>query len=209
MAGFTYTTLKQAIQDYTENTESTFVGQLNTFILTAEERLLKDSRLSVFRKNTSASMTSGNKYFPKPSDWLGSYSMSILVSGAHKFLLHKDVNFLQDYWPTASTTGVPKYYADFAVDSFIIAPTPNSAYSTELHYFYRPASITSVVSGTTWLGTNASQALLYAALIEAYTFMKGESELLSQYEERYAAALGALRRFGAMDESSDAYRVGS
>lgn len=209
MAGFTYTTLKQAIQDYCENTEATFVAQLDTFIKVAEERILKETTLEVFRKNISANMTSGNKYLPKPSDWLSSFSLSILTSSEHKFLLNKDVNFLQDYWPNSASTGEPKYYADYNVDVFLIAPTPNAAYSAELHYMYRPESITVIASGVTWLGTNASQALLYAALVEAYIFMKGEPDLLGQYDKRYNEAIDVLGRFGVIEEPTDRYRKGA
>lgn len=208
MAGFTYTTLTQAIKDYTENTESTFVSQIDTFIKNAEERILKDTQLEEFRKNASASMTSSNKYLPKPSDWLFTYSISITASSQHKFLLNKDVNFVQEYWPTPATTGEPKYYADYDVDNFIVAPTPDSAYTTELHYFYRPESITDITGGVTWLGTNASQALLYGALIEAYTFMKGDADLLTQYEERYNTAISRMKMLGEVGEVNDSYRRG-
>jgi len=208
MAGFTYTTLTQAIKDYTENTESTFVSQIDTFIKNAEERILKDAQLEEFRKNASAALTSGNKYLPKPTDWLFTYSLSITASSNHKFLRNKDVNFIQEYWPNASTTGEPKYYADYDVDNFIIAPTPDAAYATELHYFYRPESITVISGGVTWMGTNASQALLYGALVEAYTFMKGDAELLIQYEERYNTAIMRIKMLGEVGEVNDSYRRG-
>lgn len=208
MAGFTYTTLKQAIQDYCENTESTFVSQLDTFIKVAEERILKEATLEIFRKNATATLASGNKYFPKPNDWLSSFSMSILVSGDHKFLLNKDVNFIQEYWPDPTDTGEPKYYADFAQSSFILAPTPGSTYTVELHYLYRPESIVDATSGTTWLGTNASQAMLYGALVEAYIFMKGETDLLQQYEQRFMESLRPLQALGAVKEPNDKYRSG-
>jgi len=212
MAGFTYTTLKQAIQDYTENDEATFVSQLDTFIKNAEERVLKEVNLSEFRKNASANLLSGYKYIPKPADWLSTFSVSITVSGAHKFLLNKDVSLIQDYSPVPSTTGEPKYYANFDVDNFIVAPTPDAAYAVELHYFHRPASLTDTVSnptGVTWLGTNASQALLYAALSDAYIFMKGEPDLIQTYEGRFAEAIQHLNEFSIRKEPSDVYRSGA
>lgn len=198
MAGYTYTTLKQAIQDYTDNTETTFVSQIDSFIQNAEERILKTAPLEVFRKNATASMTASNKYLPKPSDWLFSYSLAIIDgSSDKKFLLNKEVNFVQDYWPNASSTGEPKYYADFDVDNFIIAPTPASGYVTELHYYYRPTSI--VTAGTSWIGTNAGPALLYGSLVEAYTFMKGEPNLLQQYEKYFIEALQRINAFANVE----------
>ena len=204
MAGYTYTTLKQAIQDYTDNTETVFVSQLDSFIQNAEERILKTAPLEVFRKNASASMTASNKYLPKPSDWLFTYSISIIDGNSdHKFLLNKDVNFVQDYWPTASDTGEPKYYADFDVSNIIITPTPDAAYTTEIHYYYRPTSITS--AGTTWLGTNAGPALLYGSLVEAYTFMKGEPDMLQLYEKYFVEALQRINAFANV-EGNDFFR---
>ena len=204
MAGYTYTTLKQAIQDYTDNTETTFVSQLDSFIQNAEERILKTAPLEVFRKNATANMTVSNKYLPKPSDWLFTYSISIIDGNSdHKFLLNKDVNFVQDYWPTASDTGEPKYYADFDVSNIIITPTPDAAYTTEIHYYYRPASITS--AGTTWLGTNAGPALLYGSLVEAYTFMKGEPDMLQLYEKYFVEALQRINAFANV-EGNDFFR---
>jgi hypothetical protein len=204
MAGYTYTTLKQAIQDYTDNTETTFVSQLDSFIQNAEERILKTAPLEVFRKNATANMTVSNKYLPKPSDWLFTYSISIIDGNSdHKFLLNKDVNFVQDYWPTASDTGEPKYYADFDVSNIIITPTPDAAYTTEIHYYYRPTSITS--AGTTWLGTNAGPALLYGSLVEAYTFMKGEPDMLQLYEKYFVEALQRINAFANV-EGNDFFR---
>ena len=196
---WTYATLTAAIQSYTENEETTFVANIDNFIKSAEERILKEARLEAFRKNSTATITADNKYLPKPTDWLYSYSMAINDgAGGHTFLLNKDVNFIQDYWPAGnSSSGTPKYYADYDVDNFIIAPTPDTADTAELHYFYRPASLTAGAdSGTTWLSTNASLALLYASLVEAYTYMKGEQDLLRVYYSKYMEALMMLKDFG-------------
>jgi hypothetical protein len=209
MAGFTYTTLKQAVQEYVENTESTFVGQLDTFIRVAEDRILKNVPLEVFRKNTTATLIVGDKYLAKPTDWLHSLSMSVVGTSGHSFLLNKDVNFIQDFWPTPTSTGVPKYYADYDLTSFIIAPTPASADTVELHYFYRPQSIVDATGGTTWLGTNASQTMLYGALVEAYIFMKGEADLIQLYESRFMNSLKALQALGVKNEPTDVYRSGT
>ena len=208
MAGYTLATLKQAIQDYTDNQETTFVSQLNSFIESAEERILKTAPLEVFRKNASASLTSGNKYLAKPSDWLFSYALSIIDGNSDtKFLLNKDVNFVQDYWPTASDTGEPIYYADYDYQNFVIAPTPDAAYDAELHYYYRPPSLTSTSGSTqTWLSENAGPALLYGSLVEAYTFMKGEPDMIGQYEGFFQRALSRINAFAQAAEGLDFYR---
>ena len=206
---FTLTTLKQSIQDWTQNSETTFVNELDFIIINAEERIFKSIDLDYFRKNVSGTMTSSNKFLGKPSDYLASFSLSYVDSSSNNvFLLQKDVNFIQEYNPNPSTTGSPKYYASYDVDSFIVAPTPDSSYAVELHYFYRPASLTTVDSGTTWISTNASDALLYACLIEAYTFMKGEQDILQLYTSRFTEALTRLKVYGEGQENADAYRDG-
>ena len=161
---YTYTTLKQAIQDWTENDETTFVNNLDVFIKNTEEKILRGINLDLFRKNASGSMTSGNQFLAVPTDYLAPFSLSVTNSSNKEFLLFKDVNFIQEYNPNPSTTGTPKYYALFDVTNFIISPTPDANYSSELHYYYRPTSITATGDGTSWLGTNASNAMLYGAL---------------------------------------------
>lgn len=206
---FTYDELKQAIQDYTENTETTFVNNLDIFIKNAEERILKIAQLEVFRKNTSGALTASNQYLALPSDYLAPFSLSITNGSSKEFVLFKDVNFVQSFNPNAATTGVPRYYAQFDIDNFILGPTPDSSYAVELHYFYRPTSLTAGAgSGTTWLSVNASVALLYGCLIEAYTFMKGEGDLIQNYTQRFTEALSRVKNFGESQEVTDAYRTG-
>ena len=206
---FTYDSLKQAIQDYTENTETTFVNNLDLFIKNTEERILKIAQLEVFRKNASGALTASNKFLAVPSDYLASYSVCITNGSDKEFLLFKDVNFVQSFNPNPATTGVPRYYAQFDVGNFILGPTPNSNYAVDIHYFYRPASLTAGAgSGTTWLSTNASVALLYGSLIEAYTFMKGEADLVQNYTQRFTEALSRVKNFGESQEVTDAYRTG-
>ena len=202
---FTFTTLKTAIQDYTENTESTFVSQLPRFILNSEERILKECQLDVFRKNSTGTATSGNKFLTKPTDFLSPFSLSVSNSSNNEFLLYKHVTFIQDFTPNPSTTGVPAYYADWNDKAFILAPPPDSSYTAELHYFYRPTSITTSSDGTSWLGTNAELALLYGALVEAYTFMKGEDALLSLYNNRFLEAIQWLKILGEGKQTRDEY----
>lgn len=205
---YTLTTLKQAIQDFTENSETTFVNNLDNIIRNAEERILKLVDLDYFRKNANASMVSGNKYLNTPGDYLSSFSFQYTdSSGEQVFLLQKDVNFLQSYWPDSSQTGAPKYYAQFDIDNFILAPTPNDNYAVEIHYFYRPNSITGSAQ-TSWLGDNAPDTLLYGCLVEAYTFMKGEPDMLQLYESRFSECISRLKNYGEGLENTDAYRTG-
>jgi hypothetical protein len=206
---FTYAELKTAIQDYTENTETTFVNSLDIFIKNTEERILKIAQLEVFRKNQGGNMTANNQYLTLPTDYLAPYSLSFTSGNNKEFVLFKDVNFVQSFNPNGATAGAPRYYAQFDIDNFILGPTPDAAYAVELHYFYRPASLTSVGdNNTTWLSTNASVALLYGSLIEAYTFMKGEADLVQNYTQRFTEAMSRVKNFGESQEVTDAYRTG-
>jgi hypothetical protein len=205
---WTYTTLKSAIQDYLETTETTFVNNLGVIVSQAEDRILKTVQLPDFRKSTTGSMTSGNSYLSTPSDFLSPYSLALNNSG-YEYLIFKDVNFIREAYPVAATTGVPKYYGLFNETSFILGPTPGSGYSVELHYFYKPESITTASAGTSWLGTNAESALLNASLVEAYTFLKGEPDLLQLYEGRYQEAIAQLEKLGEGFSTTDSYRSGA
>ena len=207
---FTYDQLKQAIQDYTENDESSFVNNLPVFIRQAEERILKNVQLSLFRKNVSGVMTASNKYLACPSDFLAPFSLSFVDSNSeHQFLQFKDPDFVQSFNPDAATTGNPRFYAVFDVDNFILGPTPDSGYAVELHYFYRPASLTAGAgSGTTWLSENAEIAMLYGSLMEAYIYMKGEADMMQQYEKRFMEAIQGMKMFGESKEVTDEYLTG-
>ena len=203
----TYSELKSLIQDYLQNTEATYVADKPTIIKKAETRILKTVKLPVYRKNVTGNLTSGNQYLATPTDFLDNFSLSITNSSSQEFLLFKDVNFVREAYPNASTTGVPKHYALFDNTSFIVGPTPGSGYTVELHYFYQPDSLTAGSdSGTTWLSTNAENALLYGCLVEAYTYMKGEPDLMATYEKRYDQALARLKTLGEGDNKVDSYR---
>jgi hypothetical protein len=203
----TYAELKSLIQNYVQNTETTFVSDLPNLIKQAEERILKTINLPVFRKNVSGTLTSGNQYLATPSDFLDNFSLSFTNSSEQTFLMYKDVNFIREAYPNASITGLPKHYALFDDTTFLIGPTPNADLSVELHYFYRPASITAGAdSGTTWLATNAINTLLYGTLLESYVYMKGEPDIMVQYEKRYLEALGKLKNLGEGDNTVDIYR---
>mgnify|MGYP003143923095 CR=1 FL=1 len=205
---FTLATLTTAIQDYTDNNETVFVSQINNFIKAAEEKILKSVDLDYFRKNVTSALTASDAFLTVPSDYLASFSLQITTSGSESFLLQKDVNYIREYVVSASTTGVPKYFARFDENNFILGPTPNSNYAIELHYFYRPTSLVDSGSNTTWVSTNASFALLYGALVEAYTFMKGEPDIIQNYNGLYAQYLDRLKDLGEARENTDGYRVG-
>ena len=205
---FTKATLTTAIQDYTDNSETTFVNNIPNFVKAAEEKILKSVDLDYFRKNVTSALTSSDAFLTVPADYLASFSLQITTSGSESFLLQKDVNYIQEFTPNPSTTGSPRFYSSFDVDTFIVAPTPDTSYAVELHYYYRPASLTTDNSGTTWISTNAPDALLYACLVEAYTFMKGENDLLQLYTARFTEAMSRLKIYGEAQENTDAYREG-
>jgi hypothetical protein len=206
---FTFAQLKTAIQEYTENTETTFVSNVDDFIRAAEDRIFYLVDLEYFRKNATSAVTQNDPFLSLPTDFLASFSLSITNSSSKEFLLQKDVNFIQEYNPNSATTGTPRYYARFDTDNIILAPTPDSNYVCEFHYFYRPASLTAGAdSGTTWLSTNAPNALLYGSLYEAYIYMKGEPDMLQMYEKQFTEALSRLKDLGEARENADAYRRG-
>ncbi len=206
----TYGELKQAVQDYTENDETTFVNNIPLFIRLTEERILKSVQLNLFQKNQFGNMTTGNQYLAAPTDFLAPFSLSIDVSGDAEFLLFKDLDFVQTYTPDPTTTGQPKYYAQFDVDNFILAPSPDANYTVDIHYLYRPTSLTAGAdSGTSWLSENAEISLLYGSLIEAYTFMKGDPNLMQMYNQRYMEGISRLKNLGEAQETMDEYRYGT
>jgi len=205
---WTKDTLVQAIKDFTQYSETSFNDNINTFIQNAEERILFAVDLTVFRKNQTGSLTLNNKYLTVPSDYLSAFSLSVTANGSTNFLLQKDVEYLQEYNPTGAT-GVPKYYAVFDINTFLVAPVPAASYSVELHYYYRPQSLTATSgSQTTWISNYAQEALLYGSLIEAYIYMKGEQDLIGLYDKRFNEALARLKNYGEGREDVDAYRDG-
>ena len=206
---FTYAQLKQAIQDFAENTETSFVTNLPVFIRGAEDRIFTLVDLELFRKNATAALTQSDPYLSVPSDYLAPFSLQITTSGSQDFLLYKDVNFVQQYHLDNGSNAAPKYYSVYDVDNFIMGPTPDQAYTVELHYYYRPASITAGAdSATSWLSDNAPNALLYGSLVEAYTYMKGEADMMQLYEQGFGQELMRLKDLAEARENSDAYRAG-
>jgi hypothetical protein len=213
-----YAQLVVAVTDYTENTVPT--ANMNTFITQAEQRIYNTVQFPSLRKNVTGITASGNKYLSCPSDFLSTFSMAVIdASGNYEYLLNKDVNFIRQAYPQPTDTALPKYYALFGPTttsgatpvvtnelSFILGPTPDSAYNVELHYYYYPESI--VTASTTWLGDNFDSVLLYGTLVEAYTYMKGEPDIMALYDGKYKEALAMAQRLGDGLERSDAYRSG-
>jgi len=205
---WTLTTLKSAIQDYTDNSETTFVNDLNTIILNAEDRIMSLVDLPDFRKNATGTISSGSKYLAMPSDFLAPFSLSVTSSSNVFFLINKDVNFIQESFPVTTTTGRPEFYAIFDSSNFIVGPTPDANYDAEIHYLYKPTSITASGDGTSWLGTNSADVLLYGCLVEAYTFMKGEPDIMADYKERFNEGIMRLKNLGEGRMTKDQYRNG-
>lgn len=204
----TYGELKTAVQDFVQSTETSFVNNLPLFIHLAEERIMKNVRLNLFQKNASGSTTAGNKYVAAPTDFLAPISLSLTIAGKQTFLLLKNADFVQEYIRD-SESGEPVYFGQYDVDNLILAPIPDSAYALEMHYLYRPNSLTvGGDSGTTWLSENAEVALLYGTLVEAYTYLKGDQDLMVLYSQRFAEALQRLKNLGEGLETTDEYRTG-
>jgi hypothetical protein len=224
-----YSELFTQIQTYTENqfpdtfvqvttggsqTNVNAVTQINTFIMQAEDRIYNTVQIPSLRKNVTGTCTLGNKYLACPNDYLSTYSLAIInPDGSYEYLLNKDVNYIRAAYPSPTATGTPRYYALFGSRlndptelTFMLGPTPDLSYNAELHYFYYPASI--VTNGTSWLGDNYSPVLLYGALVEAYTYMKGEADMLAAYQAKYQEAMQQLNRLGTGLERGDSYRDG-
>jgi len=210
-----YAALVTAISQYTENTFPT--SAMNTFITQAEQRIYNTIQFPSLRKNVTGTVSANNKYLSAPSDYLATYSLAVIDDdGAYTFLLNKDVNFIREAYPVPTSTGLPKYYALFGPTtsggvpttelSFIVGPTPDALYSVELHYFYYPESITT--ASTTWLGDNFDSVLLYGSLVEAYTYMKGEQDIIGLYDAKFKDAIILAKRLGDGMERQDAYRNG-
>lgn len=216
---YSYSELKQAIQDFSENDETSFVTNLPNFIRSAEDRIIVNVDLENFRKNATSTTSANDEYLSTPSDFLAPFSLFIKTSGSEGFLIEKDVNFIREAYPVRTATAKPKYYSLFDATAtaaagnvqanFILGPTPDQAYDVELHYYYRPASLTAGQdSEYTWLSSNASNALLYGSLIEAYIYMKGEQDVISMYEGRFQESLSRLKDLAEARENDDAYRQG-
>lgn len=218
----TYAELFETIKSYVENDfpnqswtdtagsgTATMTGteQINMFIDQAEQRIINSVQIPVERRNVTGLLTTGNKYLNVPTDWLATFSLAVIhpTTQAQTYLLNKDVEFVREAFPPPDTLGTPAYYAIFDNTTFILGPTPDAGYNMELHYFAYPTSI--VTAGTSWLGTNFDSVLLYGSLLEAYTFMKGETDVIQNYMARYNEALMALKQLGEGMNRQDTYRT--
>ena len=215
-----YTELTQAIKDYTENTEATFVSMIPTFVQQAEQRIFRTVTIPEVRSNSTGILAQGNQYLERPSDFLAVFSLAIVdpITSVYSYLIEKESSFMREAYPVAATEGAPRYYGQFDGDAisagthghFIVGPTPNANYVVELHYYYEPPSI--VTSNTSWLGENADTVLLYGCLVEAYTFMKGDPDVMREYLDRYNSALSQLSILDAASKREvsygDSYRDG-
>ena len=212
----TYTELQAAICDYTQNFDQDFVANIPVFVKQAEQRIFNTVQFPSLRRNVTGFTSNNNKYLACPGDFLAVYSMAVVdPTGAYEYLLNKDVNFIRQAYPTPTSVGIPKYYALFGPSfangtelSFILGPTPNNRYTVELHYYFLPVSIADTENGTSWLGDNFDSVLLYGSLVEAVTFMKGESDMVALYDVKYKEALALAKRLGDGLERQDAYRSG-
>ena len=226
-----YTQLFDTIQSYTENNFPDFTlasggietttEQINRFIQQAEQRIYNSVQFPSLRKNMVGNVQANNKYLQAPNDFLAVYSLAVITgygtaAETYEFLLNKDVNFIRQSYPNPNDTGLPKYYALFgpAISNslitteltFLMGPTPDAVYTVELHFYYYPESITTAVN--TWLGDNFDTVLLYGALVEAYGYMKGETDMIAYYDVKYKEALALAKRLGDGLERGDAYRDG-
>ena len=202
-----YTEITNAIKEYADNTETTFVNNIPNFVRQTEERIYRSILIPELRKNVTTSLTTSNRFLAKPTDFLAVFSIAVVDgSSNYSFLLPKDVNFIREAYPATATSGLPVYYSLFDGDNFLIAPTPDSTYTVQLHYYYDPPSI--VTSSTSWLGDNAEATLLYGTLVEAYTFMKGEADIISFYKTRYDEAMAGLQQLADGRNKRDSYRNG-
>jgi len=200
-----YTELKTNIEDICENSFTD--DQLAMFTQQAEQKIYNTVQIPALRKNVTGTMSTNIKYLSTPSDFLWSYSLAVVDgSGNYHFLLNKDVNFMREAYPNPTATGLPKHYAYFDDNTFIVGPTPDTGYTSELHYGYYPQSI--VTAGTTWLGEEFDSALLNGALIEAIRFMKGEPDIVATYEKMYLQSITLLKALGDGKLREDAYRSG-
>jgi hypothetical protein len=209
-----YTQLTNAIKSYTENSfpdsvaasDFTSTDQIDTFIRQAEQRVYNTIQLLELRKNVTGNATTNNKYLTVPSDWLSNFSLAVIdpATGEYEYLLNKDVNFIREAFPFPAVSGKPTHYAMFDQNSYILGPTPDADYEMELHYFYYPPSI--VDAGTSWLGDNFDSVLLYGSLLEAYTYMKGEADVIAGYQKRYDDAVVMLKQLGEGKNRQDMYR---
>lgn len=201
-----YATLVSLLQSYTQNSSAEFVAAIPDIVNLAEDRIYQSVQIPALKKNSTSSFIPNNKYLATPTDFLASYSMAVKsASGVYSYLLEKEVGYINEVFPNPAVTGVPRYYALFNDSTFIVSPTPGTALDVELHYFYEPESI--VTAGTSWLGDNTESVLFYGCLSEAYTYMKGDADLVDLYRKRYEEAIVRLKILGEGHDKRDNFRL--
>mgnify|MGYP006277240081 FL=1 len=201
----TYTQLSQAIQDYCESTETSFVNNIPLFVKQAEDRINRSVVLPAYIKNVSGTLTAGNRYLETPDDFLAQFSLTVIKEdGSYNNLNEVDTAFIREAYDDVSQQDSPQYYSLFNNTAFILGPTPDQDYTVNLEYYYEPPSI--VDTGTSWLGDHAESCLLYACLIEAYTYLKGEQTLLQLYDSKYKENLARLKNLGEGYNNRDNFR---
>lgn len=203
-----YDQLYNSIVEYTENTDPAFESQIPTFVQNTEQRIYSSVLIPVLRKNVVGNATANNKYLTCPSDFLAPYEMAVVGAaggGLYEYMLQKDVSYVRQAYPDPTVTGVPKYYAQFDANTFILAPTPTTSYEIELHYYYYPQSI--VTAGTSWLGDNFPMCLLYGSLCEANVFNKGEADVQKGYEQLFFDNMALLKNYADGRTRNDNFRT--
>lgn len=203
-----YSQLSTLVQEYVQSTETSFVSNIPNFVQLAEERIYNSVQIPALRQNSTSNVSVGNPYMSLPSDWLSTFSLAAIhpTTNVYSFLINKDVNFIRECYTQSATQGLPQYYAIWNDETMLLGPTPDLTYTLELNYYYYPPSIVNV--GTTWLGTNFETVLLYGTLREAYTYLKGEADMVASYEQKYQEALAQIDRLGDGLDRQDAYRSG-
>ena len=200
-----YAELTTNIQDICEQTFT--ADQLAMFTQQAEQLIFAAVDLPALRKNQTGTTTLNNKYLTMPSNMLYVYSLAVIdASNEYHYLLNKDVSFIREAYPVAATAGLPMHYGIFGDGTFILGPTPDAAYASEIHFAIYPTSI--VTAGTSYLGTEFDSALLNGALVQAIRFQKGEPDMVAIYDKMYMDAISLLKNLGAGRLETDTFRSG-
>jgi len=201
-----YTELSALLQDYTQNYSTEFVAAIPSIVNLAEDRIYQSVQIPALKKNSTSSFTPDSKYLATPDDFLAVYSVAVMGDDSYyNYMLEKEVGYINEVFPNPATRGLPRYYALFNDNTFVVSPTPGTGYAVELHYFYEPESI--VTTGTSWLGNNTESVLFYGCLVEAYTYMKGDADLVALYRTRYDEALARLKVLGEGQDKRDQFRI--
>lgn len=202
-----YSAVKTLVRDYLECEEATFITHIDDFTKFMEDDVYGKVQITDLRKNSTTALTPSTPYVQTPSDYLSAYSMAVVDGGEYTFLLPKDVNFMREAFPSASTTGLPRFYSHFDDDTFIVAPTPDSSYTLELQYYHHPASLSTSDSTETWLSINAINVVVFGIVYQGYIYLKGDQDVITQYKTRYEDAISNLLIVHEGRVRKDTYRT--